>query len=521
MKKGIVPLLVFGVGVLLGTPAIVNASSSDIVPIGSPDIDAIASLQQHGTLVATFVSPNHLYTRGELADMVVPVLVNLQSGDPVVSDPVASGYLRALALDLTLELQERGVDVSHALEILPTTTAFGGSVGVEARTGTKNGFDPLYRFNATGHVSSDIEASGTVSNYSIEQRRQFNDDVGHRNQPVISDLQIGIERASGFQLVVGREPLRWGPAYRGATLISDNAPPLDMVKLSFPFSLGAHLGRTYRYTESLGTLTEDDTRKYLGLRRIEFIPNRHLTLEFDEAFKSSRLGSLLSAPLPFNVASLNFSKTLKGISVQSIDHHFNYVLNFGGTYAFDDVNRIYGQFLIDDLKSPFGSRDKVVPRKIAYLVGTTAKVGANGTATIEYSFVDPTTFTYQNHEAEWTNGQYDYLGLPSGPNSRELYLRYDQPIGTKFEVIADARDRRRPSNSFPAPTAKAVGVTLDYLLNRNSTVGVRYQLYQQDPFPFAPGTVNYPVETFTPLDEGNPGARIRSHELDVTYRTGY
>lgn len=38
--------------------------------------------------------------------------------------------------------------------------------------------------------------------------------------------------AWNFDLLVGREPLWWGPGYHGALLLSDNARPMDMIRLS-------------------------------------------------------------------------------------------------------------------------------------------------------------------------------------------------------------------------------------------------------------------------------------------------
>ena len=417
------------------------------------------------------------------------------------------------------ETDRDGVDLSEAVTP-PSAASFGGYVQPELRVRAGGDHRPgsggigVYRATAQGSLSSNLRYALSASNWFEDRRRIFDNDKGPHDFSALSEAYLALDGGRGLTLSLGRIPNRWGSGYRGTTMISDNAPPMDQIQVAFPFSLGPRLGRDYQFTQFVSTFkTAGGTRDYFEGRRVELAFTPRLTFDFQEAFISSSSKSLRATPIP-GFYDAQSSKLLK---LRGIDADYNSFFNLGLAYEASPQARLYGQFGVDDIQSP-GHQAYRTPRKIAYLAGAAYQPLAGTNLIAEYSFADPTTYTSRNVDTQWQKGQYDTIGLPSGPNSQEVFVRVSQKVAPKLNVALEGRDRRRHDNSFPAPNSRDLAGTVEYAPSSRSGIELAYHDYRQEAFPLPVGAP-VPGDGVTVANtEGNYGQNLRIKQLDLSYR---
>lgn len=499
------------------------AASTDIVPRGSALLDAFAALARVDAFGAADTPEDFLgeplYTRGQLARR----LEHLVQDDPQKLAKVQASSSEAAALHAALsalqpELTADGVDYSEA-DTPVRGTSVSGYVSPEARLRTGGDGSPgtgalgIYRVTALGTLRSNLRYVLSASNWPQDERRVFSNDIGAHDFSALNEAYLELSGGRGLTVSLGRMNNRWGAGYRGDVLVSDNPPAMNQIQIALPFSLGPRFGRNYRYTQFASTFQENGTRKYFEGRRIEYTFSSHLTADFQEAFKSSNSKSLELTPFPvFYVAQGS-----KIIGLRSIDSKFNAFMNFGLSYSVNPDTRFYGQFGIDDIQSP-GHQSYRTPRKIAYLVGTSLQPGPGTNLIAEYSFADPTTYTSRIPETQWQNGSFNEIGLPTGPNGREIFLRLSQRLAPGLTVALQGREKKRHNDSFPVPNSRDLAASLDYALSHHAGLQLTYHDYRQEAFPLDP-SIPVPGDGFTPANaEGFYGQNQRIKELDVAYR---
>lgn len=504
------------------------ADPADLVPEGSVLIDAFARLADADVFGKAYTSTDFYrtrrFTRGELATLLVD---DCLQDDSEVKDLLANNVtgpaLIEATTDLKVEIEADGAPMTMAPDdVKRQLGSLSGYLAAEGRAS-----DPAsppfsnpkwladYRAADLGELSSNINYHVSLSDWPDDDRRFFVNQLGPHDFSPLDEAALTVHGGHDVTLDIGQLYDQWGPGYLGAMVISDNSPSMPQARLNFPFSLGGHLGRNYSYSEIAATFEEDDVRKFFLARQIGYQFSNKLSANIQEALKANYSGSLWLIPLPLNTASAKFSNL--GLSgVHTADAQSNYVVNLGLNYAWIPQDRVYGQFLIDDLKNPGGLPDKNVPRKIGYLLGTAFAPDATTNLVGEYAYADPTTFTHHAPEEQWTNGNFDELGLPSGPNSRDLYGRIDQKLTRRLTLTADITDRMRKSLSFPEPTDREMVGALTYQLERKSWVNISYIDFKEDPFPISPSSASYPAPYNTPISESIQGERIRMHEWDFT-----
>lgn len=530
MKPAIGLALFLSLLCLCGSFAAVVAAPTDIVPRGSTLNDAFAKLAGAGLLGKKYGASDFLWEKQRTREQLARILErNLLDRRDQLSSAQASATLepalRAAVVSLRPELTADGYDITSLLSGMHRRTGAGDLLlQPELRTGTRNsqtqtGAMGIYRGTLLGELGTNTRYALSLSNQAEDWRRVFDNDFGPHDQSGLAEAYVEWEGYHGLALDIGRMYDRWGPGYVGATLLSDNAPPMDQIQLRFPFSLGAHLGRNWQYTQMASTFDENGSRKYFQARRIELSFNRHWNADFEEAVKSSRSAWLLGAPFPFYL--------YKGMTLSSLDIHSNYNFNLGLNYSSGPNLRVYSQLMVDDIKSPFRGHfvgfdvgeGGATPQKLAYLVGATGETRGGTGLTVEYDAADPTAYAYQNTEAEWQEGNDNYLGLPDGPNSEEAFVRLSQRVTPKLTLALEDRDRWRRDNSFVEPSARDLAAYALLRLDNRNGITASYHQYRQDPFPFTPGAPGYPSGNgFTPISEGNPGARLRINEFDLGYQ---
>ena len=522
MKKAL-PLFALSLALALGQSLPAFSASTDIVPRGSVLLDSFASLARANAFGADNTPEDFLgeplYTRGQLARLLERLVTNEASRlARVEKDSAANTALHQALRDLRAETDRDGADLSVAATP-PGTSSFSGYVQPELRVRASGDHQPgsggigVYRATAQGSLGSNLRYGVSASNWFEDRRRVFDNDKGPHDFSALSEAYLALDGGRGLTLSLGRIPNRWGSGYRGATMISDNAPPMDQIQLTFPFSLGPRLGRDYQFTQFVATFKDMGTRRYMEGRRVELAFTPRLTADFQEAFISTSSKSLKVTPIP-DFYDAQSSKFLK---LRGLDKDFNAFINLGLSYEASQTARLYGQLGIDDIQSP-GHQSYRTPRKIAYLVGAAYQPLAGTNLVAEYSFADPTTYTSRGLNTQWQNGVHDNIGLPAGPNSQEVFVRLAQKIAPRLNVALEGRDRRRHDNSFPAPNARDYAGTIEYSPSSRSGIELAYHDYRQEAFPMPPGAV-VPGDGVTIANtEGNYGQNLRIKQLDLSYR---
>ncbi len=99
--------------------------------------------------------------------------------------------------------------------------------------------------------------------------------------------------------------------------------------------------------------------------------------------------------------------------------------------------RLYGQFVIDDLQAPKGlGKGNKTPRKIGYLLGYAEAFDRSGTdVALEYAHTDHETYTKLPPlpvGLAWIDGALPQ-GYPAGPNGNEVFLRLGQRLAPRLD----------------------------------------------------------------------------------------
>ena len=333
----------------------------------------------------------------------------------------------------------------------------------------------------------------------------------------MNEAYLTLDGGRGLEVNFGRLYNRWGPGTRGATMVSDNAPALDQLQVSFPFSLGARLGRDYRFTQFLSTFRQNSVQKYFAGRRIEYAFSPRLSADFQEAYISTSSNSLYVSLLPDFYSGQSANLKIGGLRIQGLDQTYNSFLNLGLSYEAAPSLRVYGQLGIDDLQTP-GHRTYRTPRKIAQLAGIAFQPLPQTGIVAEYTFADPTTYSSRITRTQWQEGRYDELGLPAGPNSREVFVRLSQRLRPGLTAALQGRDRRRVDDTFPAPNSRDYAASLEFSPDQKNSIALTYHDYRQEAFPIPPSVLS-PGDGFTPANaEGNYGQTERIKQLDLDYR---
>jgi hypothetical protein len=447
----------------------------DIVPRGDVSYDLLASLasggQIKGVTVADFFRGDRLYTRREMAEFVADLIAtNDVSGLP----SSARSQVRALATEFAPELRARGVVIPN----IPTGDA-GFSLLLKARAGaTPASGDIIGRFATSAAIGRDGYVAASAGNYRDEWNALR---PSREDYPPVETLFVRYNTPA-IDITIGRQPLRWGPGFSGAMILSDEAPSIPQIRFEkgfvLPGSLGRRTGRLY-FTQFAGQVFEDDipgvdpvatgTRRFIFGRRIETAGDRGAwKFSLAETFKSTRLpGAGWALVLPFYAYQNAFTDEpgndeqrpfgfVAGGNTYPNTLWFNYLIDAQVSYRAipaRDVT-VYGDLLVDDIQAPKGLQGGLIntPRKVGFLLGgycprldNAGKYGLR----LEFSTIDPDTFSSVSPPVAYSIDGTS-LGYPGGGNTRLFFGRFDARVSEKRKRRQRSRCAARTTITDPA-----------------------------------------------------------------------
>ena len=303
------------------------------------------------------------------------------------------------------------------------------------------------------------------------------------------------------ELLVGREPLWWGPGFRGSMTFSNNGFPLDQIRLSSaePF----HLPWLLRYLGPI-KLTAlfarlDDNRHVpranLGAWRINLAPFRYLEVGFSRVFQFGGKGRGGTRPGYFFrfLFQQGSDESGSGINV-------NNLMSLDVTFRWPDAGRyiwiardlmFYGELGWDDSEDfapflflPTGS---ILPREPGGIVGLflTGLLGdPNLDLRIEYARTSIINFTHDTIYFDGFTHRGRVLSHFIGTDGSDLFGELRRRLGKDLLLGVHASRSRIGSTAYPAtltlPREKRIsfGFDLTYAISNGSSVFMGYDFAQ-------------------------------------------
>ena len=291
------------------------------------------------------------------------------------------------------------------------------------------------------------------------------------------------------ELTVGRESLWWGPGFRGSMSFSNNALPLDQIRLGSaePFRLPWLLGYLGPVKASLFVAQLEEDRDFARAKvsgwRVGIAPSRYAEFGFNRMFQFGGKGR----------GRVNLGQYLGLLVGQGSDKggsstNVNNVMSFDGTIRIPDVEpyvliardaAFYFDLGWDD--TLFGL---IVPDKPGGIVGTYL-TGIFGDPKLdlrlEYAKTSSLQFTHAAYTSGFTN-RGSVLSHFIGTNGDDLYARLtrwispDLLLGLQISRSHIGATERSLQNA-PLKLSQSFGLDLSYRLSQNSSIFLGYEFY--------------------------------------------
>jgi len=208
-------------------------------------------------------------------------------------------------------------------------------------------------------------------------------------------------RRGSFEASAGRIPQVWGPCRYTNLLVSDNAPPMDMLRLAW--QPARWLGFT-SFTSSL----DSDSGTYLSAHRLDISPGPWLGLGLSEA--------ILFASEGLELAYMNPVIPWYPVQWNERDDDNAMLAADASVKPFDGLE-LYGELLVDDLQyqTEWGR-----PSRLGWTAGAGALAGATA-VTAEYTRIDRFVYS-QKHPGNYYLHDGDIIGSALGPDCDRVTL---------------------------------------------------------------------------------------------------
>ncbi|MGC8493184.1 MAG: capsule assembly Wzi family protein [Syntrophobacteraceae bacterium] len=317
------------------------------------------------------------------------------------------------------------------------------------------------------------------------------------------DLLTGYLKFSpsdAFEIEVGRDSMWWGQGYAGSLLLTDNAPPLDMIKVSNPVSIilpwyFSYLG-PFRYNLFCARLEADRDYPHTlyGGMHIDFKPTPNLEIGGGRTYQFGGQGS--GSPG-------TFLEWLKDTSFYSIGGTTNNPDNFEAEldwrYRMPCLwdSEFYGEWGGEDTGFKLNVR-KLLFQDIGYLLGLYfPRITPDARTDLRLEYEDNVnepgsklTGLWYTHTTYFSGMTYQglILGDPMGPDARRGYVRVTRYVQNNLKVGLDGSYTQRGANLGRCVSGEFVlGADVTYDINAALTGMVRYSWGDFRNFNLVPG----------------------------------
>jgi len=496
MKAAAFALACFLALALVAAPAApAGADPREVLPYNHWAYAALYRLAASG-LAPLWAASARPLSRGEVAVMVAQATERAGTGSPGQSASTGAASQSAGTVapgpgDLA-DLEALQAEFAEELRMLAAGEAppAGPRLGIGVTGWLSSGPAPrdsrhsgsgveLGRLYLAGRVARKQGPGGTQTPEGTQGSGGAQTSEGSRG--VLAGLQgILADLGRNVTLQAGRDTLRWGPGYRGAFLLSDNAGPLDFLRLSAT-------GERLRFTKLVGPLA--DRERWLYALRLDWRASDTLRVGLGEV--------VVGQGGPYWFYALN---PVPGVSYAALVHlrgragfNDNYNLALDFDWALRPGVVLYGELYADDLVL---TPDNPFPHRIGGTVGLFLRDpfgGGRTTLRFEHSRVTNWVYAVTGHTSDYIKA-----GRPPGhwcaPDcelwsvsaarllapDRALEVGYDlirKGEGALGDLWTDAAQAwARLYLSGVVETTHALRATYTFARPRGSshTVGVRY-----------------------------------------------
>ena len=295
---------------------------------------------------------------------------------------------------------------------------------------------------------------------------------------------------NSIEVEVGRDSLWWGQGYTGTLLLTDNAPPLDMIKVSNPIPVILpwylrYLG-PFQYAFFCARLEDNrdfpDTL-YAG-ERIDFKPTPNLEIGMAQTYQFGGVGSPASGSF-LNYLELTSLAKLGGTNNEPENHEAEFDFRYQIPSLWDA--QIYGEWGGEDT----GFKPKIREfffQDIGYILGLyLPRITPDGRTDLRLEYTDNVNEwapgsvlngMWYSHSIYISGMTYNgfILGDPMGPDARQGFLRMTRFVKNDLKLGFDGGYTERGPNIGRCISGEfTIGADVTYYINTALTTMVRYE----------------------------------------------
>lgn len=452
-------------------PGLASGASTH-VPVGSWVYGALERLEAEG-LLDTGILASRPISRMEAARLV-------SRADGRAPSPAASRLMDRLKREFALEMDEPGPNRLRAIEEARFRYLY--AEGTPRLFSLNNMGD---EFGNGSNLRADFSSSAVVGDlaafYLNPEIRFPEGSSGDDAELYLVEGYAALERWN-IELTAGRQALWWSPGHHGALLLSDNARPFDLLKLTNPRPatlpwLFKYLGPV-RFTGFVTRLEEDRdfANPYLAGVRLDLKPHRLVSIGLARTAMFGGAGRHVDAGVIWDVITAsgeNIAAIEPGNQLGSVD--LKVVLPFEAQKVV-----VYGEL---------GGEDEAggLPSRVAYIMGAYLPdiLGVDGLdlrAEYGQTYIGKYPGVWYAHHIYTSGYTYDgrIIGHHMGADAKDLFVSVAWATGfgdlkASVELETSGRAVKTRNRSAALAWSRYVSDTtelaLGYAFDRRTSVG--------------------------------------------------
>ncbi len=256
----------------------------------------------------------------------------------------------------------------------------------------------------------------------------------------------------GLDILIGREPLRWGPQPGNSFILSGTSPAFDLIYASYEYkffkgsffctSLEPYiLEETFEAWWRRETFPAGTYKRFFSGHRLDFslFGDKVLIGLSEVIMYSGEDINFISGYLnPFNFYWAQKRNRGKGEYEDNIGWGFDF------SYYIKNGICLYGELFIDDAQ--YGETEENIPNMLAYRIGFKGARRKNFW-TMQYTRVNTWTYIHQFYWNDYLFLGYP-IGHPKGQDFDEIYGRLVHHLNYNWDITLDFWYTRKGENSF-------------------------------------------------------------------------